>query len=321
MCRFRHSDWARFLVGLLTIVLAWAVRADAIVVRDAGGGPVEVSDPSRIVSIGGAVTEILYALGRERQVIAVDSTSSYPPQALKEKPSVGYMRQLSPEGVLGLGPSLVLAAEGAGPPETVAVLRAASVPLVFVPDHFTGDGIVDKIDLVAAAVGARREGECLTQAVRTDLARLAGLRRRVEAPRRVLFLLSFLNDRPMVAGRNTAADGIIRLAGAVNAMAEHEGYKLVSDEAIVAARPDAVLVMQRSGLNLTAKEVFAHPALALTPAAAQGSLVSMNGLYLLGFGPRTAFAARDLAATLYPALAAGKLPSEQGGGQNESCPR
>ncbi len=80
-------------------------------------------DTSRIVSIGGAITEILYALGLEQRIVAVDSTSFYPPQALREKPNVGYMRQLSPEGVLGLNPSLILATEGAGPKETVAVLE------------------------------------------------------------------------------------------------------------------------------------------------------------------------------------------------------
>jgi iron complex transport system substrate-binding protein len=222
--------------------------------------------------------------------------------------------------VLGLAPSLVLAADGAGPPEAIAVLRAASVPLVFVPDHFTGEGIVEKVNLVAAVAGAAAEGECLAQTVKSDLAALATLRQHVEQPRRVLFLLSFLNGRPMVAGRATAADGIIRLAGAVNAMTEHEGYKLVGDEAIVAARPDVVLVMQRSQQHtLSAKDVFAHSAFALTPAAARANLVSMNGLYLLGFGPRTALAGRDLAAALYPALAADKLPSEQGAAPSESC--
>src|SRR5262245_16400055 len=80
--------------------------------------------PARIVSIGGAVTEILYALGAEQRVVAVDTTSLYPERALKEKPNVGYMRALSAEGVLGLNPSLILASEGSGPKETIAVLKA-----------------------------------------------------------------------------------------------------------------------------------------------------------------------------------------------------
>ena len=120
---------------------------------------------------------------------------------------------------------------------------------------------------------------------------------------RVVFVMSFVNGRAMVAGRKTAADGIIRMAGAVNAVDQFEGYKQLEDEAVVAAQPDAVLVMVRSGAEpLTAKEVFAHPGFALTPAASRNAFVAMDGLYLLGFGPRTASAARDLAQKLYPDL-------------------
>ena len=85
-------------------------------------------------------------------------------------------------------------------------------------------------------------------------------------------MLSFINGRPMVAGRATAADGIITLAGAVNAITEYEGYKLVNDEAVIAARPDAVLVMQRATVSSRRQEVFAHPAFATTPAAARKAL-------------------------------------------------
>ncbi|WP_164135326.1 ABC transporter substrate-binding protein, partial [Stenotrophomonas maltophilia] len=79
---------------------------------------------------GGAITEIVYALGLEGRLVGIDSTSLYPQQALKEKANVGYMRQLSAEGVLGLNPELILATEGAGPKETISVLSAAKVPIV-----------------------------------------------------------------------------------------------------------------------------------------------------------------------------------------------
>ena len=273
----------------------------------------------RIVSIGGAVTEILYALGAEQRIVAVDSTSFYPAQALKEKPNVGYMRALSAEGVLGLNPSLILASEGSGPKETIAVLKAANIPYVTVPDHFTGQGIVDKIGVVADAVGAAARGACLTKVVQADLDALAKVRTHIGRPLKVLFLLSFTNQRPMVAGGATAADGIIHLAGAANAMTGYEGYKLVNDEAIIAAKPDAVLVMQRDSHRLDAETVFKHPAFALTPAARDKRFVSRNGLYLLGFGPRTALAARDLATSLYPELAAEKLPSERATAPGEAC--
>jgi iron complex transport system substrate-binding protein len=298
------------IIAGLCVFAATPSWCEGVTVRDAAGRTVTIADASRIVSVGGAVTEILYALGLEQRVIAVDSTSLYPPRALGERPNVGYMRQLSPEGVLGLAPSLVLAAEGSGPRETVAVLEAASVPFVQVPDHFTGEGIVEKIRLIAQATGVVARGECLVAAVEGDLAALAQRRARIEHPRKVLFILSFTNGRPMVAGRATAADGMITMAGAENAVTAYGGYKLLNDEAVLAARPDAVLAMERAAFRLDAQTVFAHPAFATTPAAEQKAFISMEGLYLLGFGPRAARAARDLAATLYPALDQGPMPSE-----------
>jgi iron complex transport system substrate-binding protein len=263
------------------------------------------------VSIGGAVTEILYALSLKDRVVAVDATSLYPDEALKQKPSVGYFRALSAEGILGLNPSLVLAIDGAGPKETISVLESAAVPLVRVPDRYDGSGIVEKIRMVADVAAAAGRGACLAQQVESDLASLATLRAKVTQPKRVMFVISFLNGKPMVAGRNTAADGIIRLAGGINAIDAYEGYKQIADEAVIAAGPDAVLVMQRQQEPLDAKTLFAQAAFAMTPAAASQSFVAMDGLYLLGFGPRTARAARDLAAALYPALPRETLPSER----------
>src|SRR4051794_332085 len=267
-------------------------------------------DTSRIVSIGGAVTEILYALGLEQRIVAVDATSHYPPQALREKPSVGYFRQLSPESVLGLNPSLILAIEGAGPKQAVSVLQSAGVWFVSVPDTFTGEGIIEKIRVIAAATGVEQRGECLAKAVAADLGTLAHLRTGIGKPARALFVLSFVGDRAQVAGRATAAEGIMRLSGATNAITEFEGYKPVSDEAIITAQPEAVLAMQREANPLDARTVFAHQAFALTPAAKRNAFVALNALYLLGFGPRTALAARDVAAALNPSLAKAEFPSE-----------
>ena len=111
--RWYHSHLVA--IASLCVLAATPATGDGVTVRDAAGRSVTINDASRIVSVGGAVTEILYALGLEQRVVAVDTTSLYPPRAPAEKPNVGYMRQLSAEGVLGLGPSLVLATEGVGP--------------------------------------------------------------------------------------------------------------------------------------------------------------------------------------------------------------
>ena len=285
------------------ILLGGAALAAGITVHDARNRDVTIADPARIVSIGGAITEILYALGFEDRLAGVDTTSLYPAAALRDKPNVGYMRQLSAEGVLGLNPSLVLAVQGSGPKETMDVLEAAKVPLVLVPETFSEQGLIDKIKLVGHAMGADKRAECLTAAVTDDLAQLRELRAKVTKPVRVMFVMSLLNGRAMAAGQKTAANEIIRMAGGVNAIDGYDGYKIITDEAIVVAKPDVVLSIQRGKDTLEADAVYRHPAFALTPVAANKRFISMEGLYLLGFGPRTAIAARELATKLYPELA------------------
>jgi iron complex transport system substrate-binding protein len=252
----------RTLVLLATIfacAVGGAADAAGITVRDARNRDVTVSDPARIVSIGGAITEILYALGFEDRLAGVDATSLYPTAALRDKPNVGYMRQLSAEGVLGLNPSLVLAVQGSGPKETIDVLEAAKVPLVLVPEIFSEQGLLDKIKLVGHAMGADARAECLTAVVTDDLAQLRALRARVTKPVRVMFVMSLLNGRAMAAGQKTAANEIIALAGGVNAIDSYDGYKIINDEAIVAAKPDVVLSIQRSKDSLEAEAVYQHP--------------------------------------------------------------
>ena len=285
------------------IALSGAAMAADITVHDARDRDVRIENPARTISIGGAITEILYALGFEDRLAGVDATSLYPPAALRDKPNVGYMRQLSAEGVLGLNPSLVLAVQGSGPKETMDLLDAAKVPLVLVPETFSEAGLLDKIKIVGHAMGADPRAECLAAAVERDLAQLRALRAGVTTPVRVMFVMSLLNGRAMTAGNNTAANEIIKLAGGVNAIDGYDGYKIISDEAIVAAKPDVVLAIQRGKDTLEAEAVYRHPGFALTPVAANRTFISMEGLYLLGFGPRTAAAAHDLSIKLYPALA------------------
>ncbi len=293
-----------FVIAIAIAAVAPSVPswAEGIVVHDTRGQDVTVSDPSRIVAIGGAVTEILYALGLENRIAGVDSTSIYPAAALK-KPNVGYMRQLSSEGVLGLNPSVIFAMQGSGPKETMDVLQAAKVPVVLVPESYSEQGILDKISLVGHTLGADARAACLSTAVAKDLGQLKALRAKVTKPRRVMFVMSLVNGRAMAAGGHTAADEIIKLSGGVNAVTDYEGYKPINDEAIVAAKPDVVLSIDRGKDSLNADTIYQHPAFALTPVVANKSFISMEGLYLLGFGPRTAAAARDLAVRLYPALA------------------
>ncbi|WP_102225372.1 heme/hemin ABC transporter substrate-binding protein [Acidimangrovimonas sediminis] len=285
---------ARRLAGRVVLALSFM---GALVLAAQGA---QAADPARrIVSIGGATTEILYALGAADRIAAVDTTSTYP-AAAKDKASVGYMRSLSPEGVLSVRPDLILMEEGAGPPAAVSVLKAAGVPLVEVPAGHDPAAIARKITLVADAVGAPERGRRMAAAVTASLTRLQTRLAGIGDRKRVLFVLSMSGGRPVAAGAGTGGDAIIRLAGGINAFASVSGYKTVSAEAAVAMKPDVILMMSHAGPTVPDAQVLASPALVATPAGRHHALIRMDGLYLLGFGPRTADAARDLAARLYP---------------------
>ncbi|MBZ9662981.1 hemin ABC transporter substrate-binding protein [Mesorhizobium sp. ESP-6-4] len=272
--------------------------AVALVPAKADEGMTVFSDSSRIVSIGGSITEIVYALGEEGRLVARDSTSSYPEAAAK-LPDVGYMRALSPEGVLSVNPTGILALQGSGPKEAVDVLKKSSVPFVEVPDHYNHEGILEKIRVVGKALGVEAKAEKL--AAETD-AKLTAAEKQTAAikdRKRVLFVLSTQGGKILAAGSDTAADGIVKLAGAVNAVEGFSGYKSMTDEAIVSARPDVILTMKGGGPPISEEELFANPAVASTPAGTNRKMISMAGGYLLGFGPRTAEAIHDLAVSLY----------------------
>lgn len=290
-------------LSVLAVIAATTFSAE---VSQAGAAGAETQEKtpaaSRVVSVGGSVTEILYALGLEKQVVAVDTTSVYPPEALKENPNVGYMRALSAEGVLALNPSLILAIEGSGPPDAMNVITSASTQLVSIPDHPTAEGIVNKIRTIAGAMNEAERGEKLATKITDEFAQLKQVTSELKSRARVMFILSLRGGRPVVAGSDTPADGILKLAGAENATGEFSGFKPMTDEAIIAAAPDAILMMSTPQHMVTADELFTYPALQATPAGKKKRLITMNGQYLLGFGPRTARAALDLAASLYPSI-------------------
>lgn len=263
-----------------------------------------LTEAKRIVSVGGAVTEVVYALGAQDRLAARDSTSSYPPEALT-LPDTGYMRALSPEGVLAVSPDGLLIIEGSGPVQALDVLKKTGVPLVMVPDRYTAEGVAEKVRVVGKALGLESKAEELAMKLEADLKAAADAAARREVKPRVLFILSMQEGRVMASGEGSAADAVIKLAGGINAASGFNGYKPLSDEAITAAKPDIILMMDRGGNHdATLEQLRGNAALALTPAVQAGRIVRMDGLYMIGFGPRTADAVRELSAAFDKAAAA-----------------
>jgi iron complex transport system substrate-binding protein len=261
----------------------------------------QAGEGRRIVAAGGAITEILYALGLEQDVAGVDTTSLYPSSA-REKPNVGYVRALSPEGVLSLRPTVVIAIDAAGPPEVLALIEQSGVKVARLPEDLTPEGTVRRIVSIGRLVDKDKEAQDLARAVEARFAALASRTKGIERPVRAMFVMSLQNGRPLVAGRGTAADSVMRLAGAENAAVGFDGYKPMSDESVIAAAPDVLVMMSnRPGAP---EEVLTNAAIGATPAGRNRRVVTMDGNYLLGFGPRAPDAVSELMGSLYPDLRA-----------------
>ncbi|PJF10559.1 hemin ABC transporter substrate-binding protein [Pseudorhodobacter sp. MZDSW-24AT] len=282
----------RFHASLTAILLVASVATSA---RAEEG-------PQRVVAAGGSAAEIVYALGQGDRLIARDTTSSYP-EAVLALPDVGYVRQLSPENLIAMDPDLILAEHDAGPPETIEILTHAGVPMVTLPQALTPADVLAKIAATAEALGVPEAGAALAEKTSADFDAAAAAAASMPARPRVLFVLSLQGGRILAAGDDTSAAAMIGLAGGVNAVEGLSGYKPLTDEAAIAAAPDVILAMDRGGdLEVEASELVAQPALALTPAGQAGLVIRMDGLYLLGFGPRTGAAALELNAALRAAV-------------------
>lgn len=250
--------------------------------------------PPRVVSVGGAITECVYALGMERLLVGADTTSLYPPVA-QRLPRVGYQRALSAEGLLSLAPSLILAADAAGPPAVVAQIRNAGVRWVSLPSPHTPASPADKLRAIGEALGQTGRAAARIRQYETEWQRtrsyVTGLAKRPRA----VFVMAHGGPTLNLAGRDTAADAMLALAACDNAL-EFEGYKTVSAESLAAAAPEVIVTTSQSLEGLGGIDaLLARPGLDATSAALKKRVVAMDGLFLLGFGPRLPQAVAQLA--------------------------
>lgn len=263
------------------------------------GMPVaHASNPNRIVSIGGALTEIIFALHVEAQLVGVDTTSTFP-DAAQKLPSVGYARTLSAEGVLALAPTMLLATEDAGPPAVIRQLSSSGVPVNILPANHRFEGLLERVTRVGILTERKQQASILAQTLKNDWqttqAQLVDHRKT-----RVLFILSHTPGQIMVAGKNTSAQAMLEYAAVTNAIDGFSGYKPLTPEAVIAAQPDIILVTHQGlaaigGIN----------GLLSLPGAAGRTrrVMSFDAMYLLGFGPRLPAALSALNSAITQSLA------------------
>jgi iron complex transport system substrate-binding protein len=254
----------------------------------------------RIVSVNGAMTEIVYALGAEKQLAGTDTTSVFPAAAL-QTPKVGYMRQLSAEGLLSLKPDAVIGTTEAGPSVVMDQLRSAGVKVELVEADHSWAEVQRKVAAVGRATSRTDQAAALQARLDAQWAEvLATVARHTGRKPRAIFILSH-NASPQVAGSNTAAHAMLGYAGFVNAFTNagqaspFSGYRPMTAEALVSAAPE-LIVTTTQGIEASGglDKFWSRPGLELTPAYQRRALVALDALYLIGFGPRLPQAVAEL---------------------------
>lgn len=254
----------------------------------------------RIVSVSGATTEIVYALGAEKQLVGTDTTSLFPAAAL-QTPKVGYMRQLSAEGLLSLKPDAVIGTTEAGPHVVMDQIRTAGVKVELVEADHTWNEVQRKVAAVGLATSLVAQAAALQARLDAQWAEvLAAVARKGGKKPRAIFILSH-SGSPQVAGEKTAAHAMFGFAGLDNALittggsSNFSGYRAMTPEAVVTAAPD-VIVTTTQGIEAIGgvEKFWQRPGLELTPAYKRRALVALDALYLIGFGPRLPQAVAEL---------------------------
>ena len=276
-----------------------------VTVPDKDGKRITITDVSRIVSLNGDITEVIFALGLGKNVVGTDVSATYPEEA-KALPRVDNRRQIGAESVLSLRPTLVIGNDNAGPPAAIEQLRGAGVPVLIITYPTTVDSVTQKIRTVAGALGVPEQGEALATRTQSEINAARTLAAKAETKPRVAFLyIRGGTPTQQIAGKNTAADAVISAAGALNtgAQAGIEGYQPITAESIVTAAPDVFLLLDASLESIGGVDGLVKlPGVAQTPAGQKRAVLHYDDQYLLGMGPRIGQALMDLVRGLHPTL-------------------
>ncbi|MHC8373795.1 heme/hemin ABC transporter substrate-binding protein [Pseudomonas sp. MDT1-85] len=260
--------------------------------------------PQRWVSAGGALSEWVSALGGESKLVGVDTTSQHP-ESLKALPSIGYQRQLSAEGVLSLRPQILVGTEEMGPPPVLSQIRSAGVQVELFsaqPDLPTLQGNLQHLGkLLGAEDRASQVFQTYQQQLDQQQARVSQAQLKHKAPG-VLLLLGHAGGKPLIAGKDTAADWLLQQAGGHN-LATHTGYKPFSIESLASLNPEVLVFADRALTGDAARAALfkENPILSSTRAAKEGRVMELDPTLLVGgLGPRLPESLIRLSDEFYP---------------------
>ena len=244
------------------------------------------AQPKRIVTLNGALTETVDALGLGKSIVAVDITSTYPAY-VNTLPKVSKNRSVSAEGLISFNPDIVLAPDGGVSKEIESQINAAGIKLVRIKQVFTLDGTYQFIKDVAAAVNVTAKGDILIKQTKDKVAKALALVKQQPKNTKVLFIYARGPGVMLVAGKNTHIDAIISLAGGKNAVSSFNEFKPFTTEALVEANPDVILMFDFGFNSLGGMDsILKIPGMAQTNAGKNKRIVQMDADLLINFSTR-----------------------------------
>lgn len=244
----------------------------------------------RIVSLGGGITEIIFALKQEKKLVGIDSSSIYP-EATQYLPKVGYYRSIPVEGVVALNPSLILSSEMAGPKQSLDELAKLGIKIQTIPDRPSIESLYQRIQTIADALNMSEEGKHLIAQTKQSISAATAHHN----PKLDTIFLINRTGSLMAAGNETSADEMMKLAGVNNIFAHQKGFKPLSAESLASAKPELIIITEFSAKNSgDIDKLKSLPALMDSPAVKHNRILVLDDLLAMTLGPRTDEAIRQI---------------------------
>ncbi|MGB7996138.1 MAG: ABC transporter substrate-binding protein [Photobacterium halotolerans] len=237
----------------------------------------------RIISAGSGITELIVAMGAESQLVGVDITSKA--YIGNDIPTLGYHRQLAAESIIALTPDRVVGSKEMGPETTLSLLRQVGISVDILNSGDTIDDLLKRVEQVGQLTGKPEQATQINSQIQQQVKRIESRLADKHTPKRILFLTIHAGRAPMVGGRHTTADTVIRLAGGINPAATAiESYKPLSAEAMVEMQPDIILLSTHASQSIGGLKglIKSLPLLAATPAGQNNALYTIDGTALIG---------------------------------------
>ncbi|GGB77025.1 hemin ABC transporter substrate-binding protein [Flavobacterium suaedae] len=240
------------------------------------------TESPKIVTLSGAITEIVSALGHESDIVGVDVTSTYPEGIKESAQDLGHSSKISIEAVMALQPTLILGSNEDISPELKEKIELSGTKAHFFDQEYTPEGTKTLIGQIATVLQSDN-AQKLQDKIDADLAKVKEL----DKTQKVLFIYARGAGMMMVGGINTPVNEVITLAGAENAVEDIDGYKPLTPEALIKANPDVILMFHSGLASLNGEEgVLKIQGIEKTNAGKNKNIIAMDGALLAGFGPR-----------------------------------